>query len=288
MTDNDYVMSNRITAPYAREVWHIKYHTTRHVFLIAMCVIGHMRELVYNEATFEFDRWSRVYCLHSGYTRFTKKGGNLFVRVVEGGVIHLHSLTEISHVTPMWFTYPRFQYHMWISNRMCFTCEYFHMWNHYVFHMWNVTFELSHVKFHTGLSFTCENFTCEISHVKLHMWSHMWKVTCEISHVKYHMGKVTCEISHVKRHMWKVSCEISHGKSHGKIHMWNFTCEIPHVKFHIWYFPCGISHVKCPVIHSAWGYFHIWFAKAGSKYCTWRRTSTIRCKIDFTWQKNLA
>ena len=102
-------------------------------------------------------------------------------------MVYIRAFTEISHVTHMWFTHVKFQKHMWISYPMCFTWDYFHMWNTCAINM-------------------C--FTC-VSHVK----SHMWKIPCEISHVTaFHMWNFTCEISHVKFHMWNFTCEISHGK----------------------------------------------------------------------------
>ena len=112
----------------------------------------------------------------------------------------------------MWFTHVKFQKHMWISYPMCFTWDYFHMWNTCAINMC-FTCEEPHVKF------PCDCF----SHVKIHMWNFTW----EISHVNFHMWNFTYGISHVKIHMWIFACEWSYVR----FHMWslsfnrgNFTC----------------------------------------------------------------
>ena len=120
-----------------------------------------------------------------------------------------------------------------------------HMCYQYVFHMWRVTCEKSHVKFPMRLL-----FTWEVSHGKFHMWN----FTCGISHGKFHMWNFTCEISHVKFHTENFTCEISRVEFHIRIFtwewsyvkflIWSFTWEILHVPaYHIWYSTCEISTV---------------------------------------------
>jgi len=73
-------------------------------------------------------------------------------------------------------------------------------------------------------------------------------------------------------------------------HTGKFTCEISYVKFHMWNFTLDISHVKSHTWKVLWNILHgniftSVFLKPAVNIVQWRRTNTVRCKIDFNWQK---
>ena len=99
-----------------------------------------------------------------------------------------------------------------------------HMCLGHVLHMWNFTYDFSHM---------C--FTWEISHLKFHMWN----FTCEISCVILPMGNFIWEKSNVIFHMWKVFyvlfVQFYVRSFHVKIEVWNFLCKISQVEFFSWW-----------------------------------------------------
>ena len=105
------------------------------------------------------------------------------------------SLTEMAHVI-----------HMWSSKNTCGFSHVKNMCIGEVVHMWNFTWDFSHVKFY------------------------MWRVTCDISHVNSLIW-ISCAILYVYHLMWKMTCDIHHVNFQKRNFLW---LDFPYVKFHIW------------------------------------------------------